>query len=696
MTPNPFPLNIVPKVNSPELQAWLLQFGPDKYADALDFVKIVNALNYIYETLGGGEGIPSTYTQLIAIGEETIDGNDITIAAGTIGQIGVNIYTTAAPQTFTIPFTSADKLRTDIIVLNTSGVLVLVSGTEADVAFQPNTPPNTLLVTKIEVTEETFATIEPTYLSENIQQALNAADNPGAGNPFATMDDLPTGLPSQTGFSGRYLRTDGTNATWIVMPTANSLFAGFLSAANWVTFNGKQAALVSGTNIKTINGTTILGSGNLNVGTDAFALKAPVICAIIFNVDLSGQEILDGGAPTLNGFRYLLTAQTNPVENGIWIANDSGAWTRASDFAVGSTQYLSLIPALGLTDEGSMWLSTGPGIVGTDSMTMQRKGSFGQDANPTSGSLRNVQSNGIYNAIQSVLSSANSYTDGKVAGLLDLRGNYDASSNVFPSTGGSGTAGAIAKGDFWYVSVPGVLNGKAVNIGDSFYTLIDSPTSSDWEILQANLTYAPEDSANKSNSLADTASTVKFPVWSAVVGYIASLGYATVSAVTTALALKANSNDVESLLYSDVGSLGSHTGDTANTIVFTLNLPANTFITKDFFKKLFYLSKTGGDGCTARLYLGVNGTTADTLIATSLSGATQGWVISRERSHFNGSDLIRVNSTTNLQNDLVANNNASSSFTLTADLKLSVAFQLTNSADVATLIAYHIKRTRKI
>lgn len=88
-----------------------------------------------------------------------------------------------------------------------------------------------------------------------------------------------------------------------------------------------------------------------------------------------------------------------------------------------------------------------------------------------------------------------------VAGLLDLRGNYDASSNAFPSSGGSGTAGAILKGDFWYISVAGTLNGQAVNIGDSIYALNDAPSSSQWEILQANLTYVPEDTANKSTSM---------------------------------------------------------------------------------------------------------------------------------------------------------------------------------------------------
>lgn len=40
---------------------------------------------------------------------------------------------------------------------------------------------------------------------------------------------------------------------------------GFLTTADWTTFNSKQAALVSATNIKTINGVSILGSGDLVV-----------------------------------------------------------------------------------------------------------------------------------------------------------------------------------------------------------------------------------------------------------------------------------------------------------------------------------------------------------------------------------------------------------------------------------------------
>ncbi len=57
---------------------------------------------------------------------------------------------------------------------------------------------------------------------------------------------------------------NGTNTFSISQSGAST--NGFLSSTDWNTFNGKQASLVSGTNIKTINGSTVLGSGDLVVG----------------------------------------------------------------------------------------------------------------------------------------------------------------------------------------------------------------------------------------------------------------------------------------------------------------------------------------------------------------------------------------------------------------------------------------------
>lgn len=106
------------------------------------------------------------------------------------------------------------------------------------------------------------------------------------------------------------------------------------------------------------------------------------------------------------------------------------------------------------------------------------------------------------------------YADSLVVGLLDDRGNYDASTNLFPASGGSGTAWAILKGDLWTISVAGTLGWVAVTTGDVIRAIVDTPwnTWSNWSITENNLWYVPENSANKSTTLsADQASNIKFP-----------------------------------------------------------------------------------------------------------------------------------------------------------------------------------------
>ncbi len=77
-----------------------------------------------------------------------------------------------------------------------------------------------------------------------------------------------------------------------------------------------------------------------------------------------------------------------------------------------------------------------------------------------------------------------------VAGLLDLRGAYDASVNAYPSSGGSGVAGAILKADTWIISVAGTLpTGQAVSVGDVIFAIIDTPgnTQANWGRIEMNL-----------------------------------------------------------------------------------------------------------------------------------------------------------------------------------------------------------------
>ncbi len=119
-------------------------------------------------------------------------------------------------------------------------------------------------------------------------------------------------------------------------------------------------------------------------------------------------------------------------------------------------------------------------------------------------------------------------------GLWNDRGNYDASTNLFPSTGGSGASGVILKGNIWTISVAGVLGGQSVVVGDTVRALTDSPaqTSSNWAIGESNLGYIPE---NKVNKVTD------FSV-------IDNITYPTTEAVENEIDAKISSSSITSLL----------------------------------------------------------------------------------------------------------------------------------------------------
>lgn len=73
---------------------------------------------------------------------------------------------------------------------------------------------------------------------------------------------------SGTDLSSTVATGTSTPVITLNVPTASATNRGVLSSSDWSTFNGKQNALVSGTNIKTVQSTTLLGSGDVTI-TDA-------------------------------------------------------------------------------------------------------------------------------------------------------------------------------------------------------------------------------------------------------------------------------------------------------------------------------------------------------------------------------------------------------------------------------------------
>ena len=92
---------------------------------------------------------------------------------------------------------------------------------------------------------------------------------------LATFPSIPGGTVTAVTGSSPIVSSGGTTPN-ITINQATTSTDGYLSSTDWNTFNNKQAALVSGTNIKTVNSTSLLGSGNI---TTPVGIHAPLIPA---------------------------------------------------------------------------------------------------------------------------------------------------------------------------------------------------------------------------------------------------------------------------------------------------------------------------------------------------------------------------------------------------------------------------------
>lgn len=73
----------------------------------------------------------------------------------------------------------------------------------------------------------------------------------------------------------------------------------------------------------------------------------------------------------------------------------------------------------------------------------------------------------------------------KQTGMVILIGNWNASGDVFPETGGTGSEGAVEKGNEWDITVAGTLDGDFVPAGATIRAKVNTPgqDGSNWRIF---------------------------------------------------------------------------------------------------------------------------------------------------------------------------------------------------------------------
>lgn len=99
--------------------------------------------------------------------------------------------------------------------------------------------------------------------------------------------------------------TDTEKSTWNAkqdaLSNASASVSGILTSTDWNTFNGKQAELVSSTNIKTINGSSILGSGDLVV-------SSPAPDGYTYIIKPANQDVTNAGVTNDTDFSFSVVA----------------------------------------------------------------------------------------------------------------------------------------------------------------------------------------------------------------------------------------------------------------------------------------------------------------------------------------------------------------------------------------------------
>lgn len=157
---------------------------------------------------------------------------------------------------------------------------------------------------------------------------------------------------------------------------------------------------------------------------------------------------------------------------------------------------ISIRTEFGLIDAGFTLVNTTKGTIAGQAWTGAHDFTAGTVRVPTRAQSDNATyaastayvDTGLSATGASTLASAKTYADGLVVGLWDDRGNWSAAGNTFPSTGGSGAAGAVLKGDIWTISVAGSMGGVVVATRQTVRATIDTPgqTLANWAIGLAN------------------------------------------------------------------------------------------------------------------------------------------------------------------------------------------------------------------
>jgi hypothetical protein len=260
----------------------------------------------------------------------------------------------------------------------------------------------------------------------------------------------------------------------ISMAAATTSVNGYLTSTDWNTFNSKQAALVSGTNIKTVNSTTLLGSGNLAVGTVTSVGGTGTVSGISLSgtvtssgnltlggtLDLSSPPAIGGTTPNTVA-ATTITASTSimPVTDNTGVIGDATTtWSNGQFTSLTIDSTLTVRAAIDLADSDVLrmgssddWQIFYNGTTNKANVELESAClAISYTDNGTEiASLE--KSTGTYTAKQ-LTASNGIVTNSKTIGTSFTIPSTDNASSAGPITIASGVTVTVSSGSRWVVS----------------------------------------------------------------------------------------------------------------------------------------------------------------------------------------------------------------------------------------------------
>lgn len=203
----------------------------------------------------------------------------------------------------------------------------------------------------------------------------------------------------------------------------------FYNGSAWVDASGDISAVVAGAGLGG-GGTT--GSVTLDINVDNATIEISADAIQVKDLGITTAKLDNGAVTTVKiGSNQVTFAKIQQISNLTVIGNVSGATANAAEVSVVDD----------LDNASATTLATSAAI--------------------------------------------KSYIDSTVGDLGVLEGGWDASAGSFPAG-----SGGTKKGDYWYVTVAGTVNGVAFNVGDVLVAAVNSASTStyaaNWISLEVN------------------------------------------------------------------------------------------------------------------------------------------------------------------------------------------------------------------